>query len=501
MSVSSIGGKAAVAVQQLVSMRAQFDDLQRQLSTGQKSDTYAGLGLNRGVTVGLNSQLSAIGGYDNTITNVMTRINLMNTSLSRMADLGTAVKTAMVQSNTTGNSGGVNLAHQTAQSSLDELLGLLNTQAGDRYLFSGRATDRPAAETMDHVLNGNGAQAGLKQLISERTQADLGADGLGRLVIGQSNPTTVSVAEESPPTLFGLKLASVSSNLNGVSAAGPTGFPASISIDTSGGIPNVGDTITLRFTLPDGTSQNLTLTATAASPPGANQFTAGPTVTDTATNLQNAIATAVTTLGATSLTAASAVSASNDFFSADSSNPPQRVDGSPFTATGMTAGTTANTVIWYTGDTGSDPARSTSTARIDQSLVVSYGARANEDGMRILVQNIATLAAVTISPTDANAAGLSNALNQRLTANLSGTSGVQSIADIEIDLATAQSSLKAAKSRHQQTNSTLNDLLQQIQGVSNEQVGTELLTLQTRMQASMQTTAMLFQTSLVNYLK
>jgi len=32
-------------------------------------------------------------------------------------------------------------------------------------------------------------------------------------------------------------------------------------------------------------------------------------------------------------------------------------------------------------------------------------------------------------------------------------------------------------------------------------LGTELLALQTRMQASMQTTSMLFQTSLVNYLK
>ena len=37
--------------------------------------------------------------------------------------------------------------------------------------------------------------------------------------------------------------------------------------------------------------------------------------------------------------------------------------------------------------------------------------------------------------------------------------------------------------------------------MSNEQVGAEILALQTRMQASMQTTAMLFQTSLVNYLK
>ena len=59
----------------------------------------------------------------------------------------------------------------------------------------------------------------------------------------------------------------------------------------------------------------------------------------------------------------------------------------------MIAGTAANTVIWYTGDTGTDPARSTATARIDQSLSVSYGVRANENGIRTLVQNVATFAA------------------------------------------------------------------------------------------------------------
>ena len=193
MSVSAIGGQSALAIQQLVNMRAQFDDLQRQLSTGQKSATYAGLGLDRGVTVSLNAQLSAIGGYDDTINNVTTRISLMNIALSRMTDIGSTVKAAIVQANTTGNGSGASVAQQTAQSSLDELLGLLNTQAGDRYLFSGRATDKPAVETLDHILNGNGAQAGLKQLISERNQADLGADGLGRLVISQPTATSVSV--------------------------------------------------------------------------------------------------------------------------------------------------------------------------------------------------------------------------------------------------------------------------------------------------------------------
>jgi flagellin-like hook-associated protein FlgL len=96
--------------------------------------------------------------------------------------------------------------------------------------------------------------------------------------------------------------------------------------------------------------------------------------------------------------------------------------------------------------------------------------------------------------------GLSSALDQRLTVNL-GAPGTQTITDIETDLATAQTSLTAAKSRHEQTSTTLSSFLQQIDGVSNEEVGAQLLTLQTRMQASMQVTSMLFQTSLVNYLK
>ena len=499
MSVSSIGAQSALIMQQLVQMRSQFDDLQRQLGTGQKSATYAGLGINRGVTVSLNAQLSAISGYDNTIDNVMARINLMNTALGNMIDITTTVKSAMVQANGVSNGSGALVAQQTGQSSLDQLLALLNAQAGDRYLFSGRATNTPAVETLDHIMNGDGARAGLKQLIFERNQADLGIDGLGRLTIGGSG-NSVQVDEQT--TSFGLKLASITSTVTGATVSGPTGSPASESIDFSAAAPNPGETVTLRFNLPDGTSENLTLTATTDSPPGSNEFTIGTTPGQTASSFQTALTTAVGKLAGTSLTAASAIAASSDFFNADANNPPQRVGGSsPFyAATGMVAGTAANTVIWYTGETGTDPARSTATAKIDQSLSVSYGARANEAALRTLVQNVATLAAVTISPTDPNGVGLSSELDQRLTANL-GAPGTQTVTDIESDLASAQTSLKAAKDRHQQANSTLNDFLQQIEGVSNEDVGAQLLTLQTRMQASMQVTSMLSQLSLVNFLK
>lgn len=499
MSLSAIGGQSGFAIQQLVVMRAQLDELQRQLSSGQKSATYAGLGLNRGVTVSLNSQLAAIKSFDDSMDNVSTRISLMNTALGRMTDIGSAVKAAMVQANTTGNSAGSLSAQQTALLSLDELLGLLNIQAGDHYLFSGRATDQPAVDTMDHILNGNGAQAGLTQLISERNQADLGAAGLGRLVIAQPTATSVSVAEDSISP-FGFKLASVNSNLTNGTVTGPSGSPSSMSVDFTG-LPNSGDTITLRFDLPDGTSANLTLTATTESPAGVNEFTIGATAADTATNLQAALTTATAKLAGGALAAASAVAASDDFFDADSNNPPARVDGPPFdTATAMTTGSAADTVIWYIGEVDSGSARTTSTARIDPSQVIAYGARASEDGIRTMVQNIATLAAVTISASDPNATELSAALNQRLNGNMSSTAGVQTIADIQADLAGAVSSISATKTRHEQTTATLGDFLQQIEGISNEEVAAKILALQTQMQASMQTTAMLFQTSLVNYM-
>jgi flagellin-like hook-associated protein FlgL len=500
MTISSIGGKPAAAIQSLVNLRNTLDDLQRQLSTGKKSTTYAGLGLDRGVTVSLRAQISAMSSFDATIDNVNTRINVAQTALSRISDIGASVKTSMSQGTFGSSAAAINTAQTAAQLSLDETLNLLNTRAGDRYLFSGNATDQPAVESYDHIVNGNGAQAGLKQIISERNQADLGASGLGRLDITSPTATSVSVAEDAVSP-FGFKLASVNSTLTNAVVAGPAGVPQALSVDLSGGNPSAGDSITLRFDLPDGTSENLTLTATTASPPGANQFTIGADPTATTANLQTALTTSIGKLAATALTAASANQASSEFFAADANNPPMRVDGPPFdTATGMIAGSSADTVIWYTGDADSGSARATASARVDPSLSVNYGVRANEDGLRSIVQNVATLAAITISPSDPNASDLSLALNQRLTANLNGSPGDQKISNIQTDLASAQVTISAAKTRHQQQNAALADYLQQIEGVSNEEVGAQILTLQTRLQASMQVTSMLYEISLINYM-
>jgi flagellin-like hook-associated protein FlgL len=501
MSISGIGSRSALSVQSLIDMRRQLDDLQRQLGTGKKANSYAGLGLDRGMTVGLHSQLSALDSYDDTITHVGLRLTLAQTTLAEIAKTARAVQSSTAKSTFAVDGTGQTSDQKTAYDRLDEVLGLLNTQVGDRYLFSGKSVDQPAVETTDHIINGDAARAGLKQMISERLQADLGLSGLGRLVIPAAAGSTVSVSEDVAGSPFGLKLTGATSTLTGATVTGPVGSPPGVSIALGASNPNNGDSIKLTFTLPDGTSTQLTLTATSSASPGPNQFSIGATPAATAVNLQAALTAGVSQVAGSSLTAASAMTASNAFFSADAVTPPQRVAGPIFaTATAMAAGSSANTVIWYTGEAGSNPARSTATARIDPSISVSYGMRANEQALRAAAQNIAVFAATSYSPTDPNAAASYSALTQRVGAALEGAQGQQRISDIESEIAGAQTSVANAKARHQQSHATLSDLLQGIEGVSLEQVGAQILALQTSLQASLQTTSMLYKTNLLNYL-
>lgn len=497
MTVSGVSSNISPLLQSILNIDKQLNTLQQQLSSGQKSTTYAGLGSQSGIAVALNAQLAALKSYDDTMTNVSTTLNLQQSVLQQIASIGNTVQASTVQqSGFSIDNNGQTSVQQSAQAQLSQIISMLNTQGGNGYMFSGTAVDQPSVDTADHILNGNGAQAGLKQIIAERQLADLGANGLGRLVIPAVAGSTVSVSEDAAGSPFGLKLASVSSSLTGATVTGPTGSPAGISVALGASNPNNGDSITFTFSLPDGTTQTLQLQATTSTTPGPNQFTIGATPAATAANLQVALTAGVTQIGATSLSAASAMAASNNFFD----DPPQRVSGSPATATSLVAGTAANTVFWYTGDNSSTSARQSAVARIDPQTTVAYGTQANEQAIRWIVQNVAVLGATSYSPNDSNAAASYTALSQRVGTALNIPSGTQKIDDIEASLANSQTAIAAAQNQHKQTANTLTDMLQSIQGVDTTQIGAEILSLQTTLSASLSTTARMSQISLLNYL-
>jgi hypothetical protein len=133
-------------------------------------------------------------------------------------------------------------------------------------------------------------------------------------------------------------------------------------------------------------------------------------------------------------------------------------------------------------------------------VTVQYGARANEAAIRSQLQTLAVFAAVTTSATNPNAAGQVSALSQRVAQNLARQPGQQTIMDIQSDFATAQMSMKNAASRQTQSKGMLQGIVDQAESVSPDQVATEILALQTNLQASYQTTAMLAQLTLTKYL-
>jgi flagellar hook-associated protein 3 FlgL len=495
MAINSIGSSTSLLGQSVLNIKNQLNTLQVQLASGEKATTYSGMGSGEQFAIAARTQLANITGYQNTITNVGTTINAANAALQNLVDTANQVESAASSQTQTVNSNGQTTGQTTAVSQLSSMLAVLNTQAGNGYIFSGAATNTPAVASADQILNGNGAQAGLTQLINERQQADLGTTGLGRLTVSSPTSTSVSLAQDSSP--FGIKLSAVTSTLTGATVTGPTGSPAAISVDLGATNPNPGDQLNITLNMPDGTTQSVQLTATTTSPPPSGSFTIGATPAATAANLQTALTSSITTVANTSLVVASAMEASSNFFD----QPPLRVNGPPFdTASSLVNGTSANTVSWYTGGTTTGSARATQVAQIGPGQTVNYGIQANEQAIVLQLQAVAAYAAFTTSPSNANASGQVSALNQSVTQALSAQPGQQTIENIQSDLANAQTTMAAATSQQTQSQTTLQDLVSQIETVSPDQVASQILALQTSLQASYQTTSMLSQLSLVKYL-
>src|SRR6201996_7455764 len=193
MSVSSINYASSLLGQSVQNINKQLADLSTQLSSGVKSTNYAGMGVNEGFAIAARTQLANITAFGDTMTNVNTIISSANTVLQSLSDTAGQMQSAAAATPQNLTSSGQTIGQQNALSQLSSIVGMLNTQVGDRYIFSGNAIGTPAVASADDILNGTATQAGLKQVIAERQQADLGSNGLGRLVISAPTATSVNV--------------------------------------------------------------------------------------------------------------------------------------------------------------------------------------------------------------------------------------------------------------------------------------------------------------------
>lgn len=637
MSISSINYGSSVLGAQVRNINQQLTDLSTQLSTGKLSQNYSGMGTNEGFAIASRAQLSNIAAYTDTITNVNVNINLANTALQSLTTIRNTVQTGSATSSQDLNVNGQTVAQNTAAAQFGSMVGVLNTQSGNRYLFSGTAYNTQSVANAGDIINGTTTQAGLKTVMAERQAADLGANGMGRLVLAtpQPTPSSVQVSEDVAGSPFGLKIAAVSSTLTGATVTGPSGSPVSFSVDLNGVNPKNGDKLSVQFTLPDGSTEQIDLTASSATPTPVGSFAIDPGNPNvvpvvppdpniTASNLNTALNTAIKKLANTSLVAASAVAAGDNIFNTDGSviganktslastpisgttalsgtspsdsissgfsvgdtitvngttlsfvasgatgnqlnvtdsiqtlmskidsitgtsrpstirvgsitintddaaslsisgsspgataalgalgfsstpitaaQPPLRVGSSPASSATTLVNGSATTVKWYTGNDGPGSARSTAVARVDDSVTVQYGAQADEDAIRKQLQAIAVYGTFSTSPTGQYSGATVAALSLRITQALTPQPGQQKIEDIQTDIAMAQNTMKGASTRQTQAKAQLQNIVDQAESASPDQVASEILSLQNALQASYQTTANLAQLSLVKFL-
>ncbi|MCP3384457.1 flagellar hook associated protein [Bradyrhizobium sp. CCGUVB4N] len=325
MSISSINYGSSVLGAQIRNINQQLTDLSTQLSTGKLSQNYSGMGTNEGFAIASRAQLSNIAAYTDTITNVNVNINLANTALQSLTTIRNTVQTGSATSSQDLNVNGQTVAQNTAAAQFGSMVGVLNTQSGNRYLFSGTAYNTQSVANAGDIINGTTTQAGLKQVMAERQAADLGTNGMGRLVQSTLPSGAIQVQEDSATSPFGLKIAAVSSTLTGATVTGPSGSPVSFSVNLNGVNPKNGDKLSVQFTLPDGSTEQIDLTASSATPTPVGSFAIDPGNPNvipavppnpaiTSSNLNTALNTAITKLANTSLVAASAVAAGDNFF-------------------------------------------------------------------------------------------------------------------------------------------------------------------------------------------
>lgn len=477
----------------LSEMREQLSIYQEQIATGKKARSYSELGIDRTVTINARRVVAGLEGYQNTIRDVSNRLNAMEVTLNRFSSINQEVKTLTNDRVMRLNAGGQTLAQTNAKLYADEFLGHLNSDYAGRKMFSGRDLTEDAVELSDVILNGDGAKDGLITVINERRQADLGASNLGRLTTNLASDT-ITVAEDAVHD-FGFKLNTISTTSSAIAVSAPTGSPQSGQLQFTG-VPTEGDVVSLRFNLPDGTVSSVRLVATAGTP-GPNQFQIGTDAATTAANFKTALDISIESAARSDLAAASNVQAAEDFFG----DPPQRVSGTPATATTLVDGTESNTVFWYKGEDDGDSARVTAMAVIDDGQRIGYGVRANETGISKSLQGLLTMAAVTFSSSDASASSHYSALMDRVRSTLEdANTGADGISSIRAELGTVNSIMNSAKQRHVTKNALMENAISDVENVSIEEVAAKLLDTQTKLQASYQVTATISRLSLMDYL-
>jgi flagellin-like hook-associated protein FlgL len=202
------------------SVSSKLDTLTQQASTGLVASSYAGLGTGAGVSLNLSPQVASLQVVQTNIGVATGQMGVMQAAMSQIQEIATNFVAKLPSLNALDPSN-VDTVAADAQTALQQVADLLNTQDGGVYIFGGQDSGNPPVPSGDNILS-SGFFTQINAAVSQLTTSGASATTAATLQIGESNDagTTPFSAYLSQPG------ASAQVVATGGSAATPIGILA-----------------------------------------------------------------------------------------------------------------------------------------------------------------------------------------------------------------------------------------------------------------------------------
>lgn len=189
----------------ILNLQDQMLRAQQQVSTGKLSQIYSGLsGDNARISIQLREEIQTKEAYVNTIESVRTRTKIMESALVGMQDLAEQMRAELIKQQQGKYDDTAPVLKQFADSAIDQLVSLLNSQSEGRYLFNGTSVGtQPMINASTLKTNAYAAIAplavGNSATVIANSATFFATDGnwnnVGGLPPGQTRPFAFDAAE------------------------------------------------------------------------------------------------------------------------------------------------------------------------------------------------------------------------------------------------------------------------------------------------------------------
>lgn len=342
MNTTTLGQNMRVR-QDIAALRSRLNEANAQLASGFKATTHGGLGASATVAQELRHKYGRIEGYRSSIALSQSRLTTVQASLKMVQERNEAMNTLAMTAWSPGSAQQIEQARSQAGQNLSSMVSGLNAYHGGRYLFSGSDVSTEPVADASVIVNGGSGKMGLRDVIALRQSADFGAGGDGRVSTSLAG-STVTVTHDGGA--FGMRLTGVSSATGTVVDARET----AVGTTTEGSVDVAtladGESVTMSFEMPDGSSATVTMIASSAVPlPTSDAESTYYFATGNAAGFQATLDTGLQNIVDTKMIGASSMAAANDFFDGPA---PKIADGGA-AATGYTFAS-GQVVSWYRGE-------------------------------------------------------------------------------------------------------------------------------------------------------